>query len=135
MSSIKFDVHYKQPPERVWRVLTDSNLMAQWLMPNDFRPELGAEFTFRSKPVGGWDGVAYCKVLEIDPPKKLVYSWNSNKIKTVVSYALRAEDGGTWISFAHDGFAGMDGFMAKLFMGPGWKGKLRKTIPEMAAKV
>ena len=27
------------PPERVWRALTDSVLIADWLMPNDFLPE------------------------------------------------------------------------------------------------
>jgi uncharacterized protein YndB with AHSA1/START domain len=135
MAGIKIDVHYKQPPHVVWRALTDPDLLARWLMPNNFRPEPGCEFEFRAKPVGGWDGIARCKVLEIDPPNKLAYSWKSNKIETVVTFTLRPEDGGTWLRFSHAGFAGAGGFVAKLFMGSGWRKKLHKSIPEIVAGV
>lgn len=132
MADIRYDVHYKQPPEKIWRALTDPKILAQWLMPNNFKPELGHEFEFRSKPVGGWDGIARCKVLEIDPPRHLVYSWGSNKIATVVRFTLDPEDGGTWLRFEQTGFAGFGGFMAKMFMGPGWRDKLKNKIPELA---
>jgi uncharacterized protein YndB with AHSA1/START domain len=135
MANIKYDVHYKQPPQNVWRAITDSALMAKWLMPNNFRPELGAEFEFRSKPVGGWDGIARCKVLQIDPPRTLVYSWGSNKLATVVTFTLEPDGDGTWLRFAQTGFAGFDGFMAKMFMGRGWRDKLKNKIPELAAQV
>ena len=58
MADIKFDVHYEQPPEKIWRAITDSETLAKWMMPNDFKPELGHEFQFRAKPMGGWDGIA-----------------------------------------------------------------------------
>ncbi|MBV9044547.1 MAG: SRPBCC domain-containing protein [Alphaproteobacteria bacterium] len=131
MADINYQVHYEQPPEAVWRAITDPKLIEKWLMPNNFRPELGAEFEFRSKPVYGWDGIARCKVLEIEPPKRLVYSWNSNKIETVVSYTLDKDAHGTWLRFAHTGFSGVGGFMAKMFMGPGWREKLNKAIPKL----
>ncbi len=134
MADIKFEVHYEQPPENVWRALTDPNLLAQWLMPNNFRPELGAEFEFRSKPVGGWDGIARCKVLEIDPPRRLAYSWGSNKIATTVRYVLEPDGKGTWLRFEQTGFSGVGGFMAKLFMGPGWRKMLNKTLPSAIAE-
>jgi uncharacterized protein YndB with AHSA1/START domain len=38
------------PPEKVWRALTQPALIAQWLMQNDFKPEVGHRFTFRAKP-------------------------------------------------------------------------------------
>lgn len=133
MADIKFDVHYEKPPEKIWRAITDSDTLAKWLMPNNFKPELGHEFEFRAKPVGGWDGIARCKVLEIDPPRKLVYSWGaSNGIATIVTYLLEPEAGGTWLRFSQTGFAGFNGFMAKLFMGPGWRKKLKKSVPELA---
>ena len=50
-------------PEKIWRVLTTSELISQWLMPNDFRPALGHRFNFRTKPIGNWDGVVDCEVL------------------------------------------------------------------------
>ena len=132
MADIKFDVHYKQPPEKIWTALTDSEKLAKWLMPNDFKPELGREFKFRAKPMGGWDGIAHCKVIALDPPRMLAYSWESNMIKTVVRFTLEPDDGGTWLRFEQSGFEGWSGFWAKMFMGPGWRSKLKKSVPELA---
>jgi uncharacterized protein YndB with AHSA1/START domain len=45
----------------VWRALTDSDLLARWLMPNDFRPVPGHRFSFRTtpRPGQGFDGVVH----------------------------------------------------------------------------
>jgi uncharacterized protein YndB with AHSA1/START domain len=42
------------PPEKIWRALTTSALIADWLMENDFAPELGRRFQFRARPMPGW---------------------------------------------------------------------------------
>jgi uncharacterized protein YndB with AHSA1/START domain len=125
---LKFEAQYRHPPEQVWRVLTDSALIERWLMPNDFREVLGAEFEFRSKPVGGWDGIARCKIIEIDRPRVLAYTWKSNKIDTIVRFELCPVAGGTQLTLEHSGFAGLNGMMARFFMGMGWRGKVAKTI-------
>ncbi len=62
-------------PEKIWRTLTQSALIARWLMPNDFEATVGHRFTFTTKPMGDWDGVVHCEVLECDPPRLLRYSW------------------------------------------------------------
>ena len=49
------------PPEKIWRALTQAHLIEQWLMKNDFEPRLGAEFTFRAKPMGDWDGTSVAR--------------------------------------------------------------------------
>jgi len=69
---LRFEVVYKHPIEKVWRALTDSKAIAQWLMENDFEPRLGHKFMFHSKPQPGWDGKSYCEVTELDPPRRLV---------------------------------------------------------------
>jgi uncharacterized protein YndB with AHSA1/START domain len=48
------------PPEKIWRAVTEAHLVEQWLMANDFEPRLGAQFTFRAKPMGDWDGTVRC---------------------------------------------------------------------------
>lgn len=133
MGDIRVEMQYGVSPERVWRTLTEPGLIAKWLMPNDFRPELGAEFAFRARPMGNWDGVAHCKVLEIEPHRKLAYSFKSNVIDTVVTFELEPRDGGTFLRFSHTGFTGKGDFMARLFMGMGWRSKLRKVVPKLAA--
>jgi uncharacterized protein YndB with AHSA1/START domain len=65
--SIEVDYPLEHPPQEVWRLLTDPRLLAMWLMPNDIVPAVGHKFNFRTKPMGDWDGVVDCEVLECSP--------------------------------------------------------------------
>ena len=47
--AIRIDYDFPYAPEKVWRCLTDSELLARWLMPNDFHAEVGHRFTFRTE--------------------------------------------------------------------------------------
>jgi uncharacterized protein YndB with AHSA1/START domain len=53
------------PPEKIWRALTLSPLIEEWLMKNDFQPVVGHRFNFRATPIHGWNGVTDCEVLEV----------------------------------------------------------------------
>ncbi|MFB6393843.1 SRPBCC domain-containing protein [Polymorphospora lycopeni] len=64
-ADIHTDAFLSHPPEKVWRALTDPDLVAAWLMPNTFEPRVGHRFTFRTDPAqqrtwrilgGGWRG-------------------------------------------------------------------------------
>jgi uncharacterized protein YndB with AHSA1/START domain len=46
----------------VWRAPTQSALIAEWLMQNDFEPKVGHHFIFRAAPAPGWTGVTHCEV-------------------------------------------------------------------------
>jgi len=132
---LKFEMVYPHPPERVWRALTDSRALAQWLMPNDFAPQLGHEFEFHSKPQPGWDGVARCKVIEIEPPRRLAYTWKGGSIDTVVTFTLEPVPEGTRLCLEHTGFRGMKAVMVSFVMGSGWKSKiLRVSLPAVLAR-
>src|SRR5260370_37806274 len=63
------------PIERVWKALPTAELIGQWLMPNDFEPVVGKRFTFTSRPIGGWDGIVQCEMLEVVPRRRLGYPW------------------------------------------------------------
>ena len=39
--TIAVDQFLAHPPAKVWHALTDSDLLARWLMPNDFAPTVG----------------------------------------------------------------------------------------------
>ena len=97
------------PPEKVWRALTQAPLVADWLMPNDFQPVVGHKFRFRMEPPppGGWDGVVESEVLEVEPPTRLVYRWDTHGeggLRTVVAYTLEAADGGTRVRMEQSEF-------------------------------
>lgn len=112
------------PPAKVWRALTSSPLIAEWLMQNDFQAAVGHKFTFRAQPVPGWSGVTNCEVLATDEPNRLVYRWgdgseSASGLQTVVTWTLTPIDGGTHVRMEHSGFRPQDegGYQA---MGGGW---------------
>src|SRR3989442_8711156 len=78
--SISMEYDLPHPPAKVWRALTEPELLAAWLMNNDMRPLVGQSFTFKDKPMPGWDGIVHCEMLEIDRHKRLRYSWRAGAL-------------------------------------------------------
>jgi len=123
-------------PEVVWRALTEGQLIEQWLMPNDFQPVLGRKFTFRTKPIGGWDGIVHCEITRLEPYQTLAYSWvggsDSNpafgsKLNSTVTWTLSPVAGGTRVRMVHAGFRSPGNDFAYSQMSPGW-GRVLKSI-------
>ena len=54
--SIVVEREMPHAPEKIWRALTTSALIADWLMENDFEPEVGRKFQFRAKSDAGLEG-------------------------------------------------------------------------------
>jgi uncharacterized protein YndB with AHSA1/START domain len=137
---LKLEWFHPHPPAEVWRVLTTPELISEWLMQNDFKLEVGHRFRFTAKPMPGWCGIVDCQVLEIDAPRKLVYTWVSGpkpgdqKLKTVVTWHLVPVKGGTRLVLEHTGFSGAWGVMTSFMLGSGWKGKIAKTFSEVLEK-
>ena len=103
--SFEFDLHH--PPEKVWRALTDPELLADWLLPvTGLALEPGAAFTFRTQPIAGWDGMVNCRMLEIEPGRRLSYTWVVGKMElnTVVTFTLTPTPSGTRLSLVQSGF-------------------------------
>ena len=124
--SIVVDYTFNEPPALVWRALTQPALLTQWLMENDIQPIVGHKFNFRAKPMGDWNGVVNCEVLEVDEPNKLVYTWqggsdeDSKRLDTTVTWTLTpTPTGGTLLNLVHHGFQPDD--YALQIMGQGWR--------------
>jgi uncharacterized protein YndB with AHSA1/START domain len=101
--SFEFDLHHA--PEKVWRALTDPELLAEWLLPVvDLELEPGAAFTFKSQPQPGWDGIVNCRFLEIEAQRKLSWRWVVGDIDTVVTFTLTPTASGTHLSLVQSGF-------------------------------
>ena len=98
-----------QPREQVWRALTDSTTLAEWMFPNDFAPRVGHHFAFQvpPNPKVGFDGlVVRCEVLECEPPNRLAFSWSAGGpvVDTRVSLQIEPDGDGTRVLFEHSGF-------------------------------
>ena len=103
--TISFDFDVQHSPEKVWRALTDPALLAEWLLPViGLELEPGATFTFTAQPQPGWDGTVNCRMLEIEPPRKLSWAWVVGDIDTIVTFTLTPSATGTRLSIVQSGF-------------------------------
>jgi len=134
--------YFQHPPERVWEFLTNPELLAQWLMENDFQPVVGHKFRFVTKPKIklGFDGIVYCEVLELVPYQRLSYSWKGGAGKgkihldSVVRWTLTPKDNGTLLLLEHTGFRGMKNFLTYMIMSKGWAGPIQKRVRQLMDK-
>ena len=133
--SMEYDLPY--PPAKVWRALTEPELLAKWIMANDMRPAVGPRFTFTAEPTPWWDGIVNCEVLEIDPHKHLRYAWrsgpDSSPLDTVVTWTLTpTPSGGTRLVLEQSGFLPPNAFA---FDGArkGWERMVSEGLTEVLA--
>jgi len=140
-SEIKNEWLYSQSPEEVWEYLTQAELIALWLMPNNFLAISGQEFQFRSNPIPSMnlDGIFHCKVLELLPYQKLVYTWRGGPgdgvftLDTVVEWTLQKQGNGTKLLLQQTGFTDTNHTIL-LAMTDGWNQhiqKMRNLLNEM----
>jgi uncharacterized protein YndB with AHSA1/START domain len=105
IETISFEVDLQHPPAKVWRALTDPTLLAEWLLPViglELKP--GAEFMFKTQPYPGWDGTVNCRMLEIEPQRKLRYTWTVPFLDTDVTFTLTPTALGTHLGIVQSGF-------------------------------
>jgi len=87
------------PPEKVWRALTQPQLIEKWLMKNDFKPVVDHAFALRAD----W-GAVDCKVLAVEPDKTLSYTWAPYGLESVVTWTLTPTSAGTRLRMEQSGF-------------------------------
>ena len=87
------------PPEKVWRALTQPELIEKWLMKNDFKPVVDHAFTLRAD----W-GAVDCKVLTVEPKKTLSYTRAAYGLKSIVTWTLTPTSAGTRLRMEQSGF-------------------------------
>ena len=140
--TIVVDYELPVPPAKVWHALTDPELLAAWLMPNDIQPKVGHRFTFRAPPSPGWDGVVQCEVLAVEPTTRLVYSWRSGSsaserytaLDSTVTWTLAPTASGTRLHLEHSGFEPANSFAFEN-MNKGWRGHIAERLADVAAKL
>ena len=94
------------PIQKVWETVTTSEGIAAWFMPNDFVLAEGHEFHLQSP-----FGPSPCKVLEIDEPTKLTFSWDTEG--WIVDFLLKDLDGQTEFTLIHRGWKQPDEIVGK----------------------
>ncbi len=97
--SVVIEREMPHPPEKIWRALTQSSLIEEWLMKNDFQPVEGHRFNLRAD----W-GAVDCQVLAVEPSKTLSYTWAAYGLESVVTWTLTPTSTGTHLRMEQSGF-------------------------------
>lgn len=140
--TIRTDQFLPYPPSQVWKALTDPNLLARWLMPNDFQLIVGHQFTFTSVPLPSvkFGGTAYCEVLDFEVERRLRISWidrgEENGLNSTVTWRLEPEGNGTHLYLEHAGFDPNHPLqqLGYQMMSQGWNRIVGQRIAEVLAE-
>jgi len=104
------------PRERVFEALTDPKQAIQWWGQNDSYHL--SDFKLDARIGGKWSDSGSSEkmgtismegeILELDPPRRLSYTWLSNWLpkNTRVVWELETQNSGTLVKLTHTGFAG-----------------------------
>jgi uncharacterized protein YndB with AHSA1/START domain len=141
-STIRTDQFLPYTPTQVWKALTDPDLIARWLMQNDFQLAVGHHFTFKNVPIPTvkFEGTVYCEVLDFEEERRLRFSWvdhgEENGLNSVVTWYLKPEGNGTHLYLEHEGFDPNHPLqqMGYKMMSQGWNRIVGQRIAEVLAE-
>ena len=133
------EIEISAPPARVFKALTDSGELARWFTNSecpakiwemDARP--GGRYHYKTEKGkivvnGVSEFECHGEILEVDPPRLLVYSWIANwhddkTRRTIVRWELSAKGAGTQVKVTHSGLAEEN--VARKDYSGGWPGVL-----------
>lgn len=97
--SVVVEREFPHPPEKVWRALTQPQLIEEWLMKNDFAAAVDHRFSLSAE----W-GAVECRVRTVEPNRTLSYSWDTKDLESVVTWTLTPTRGGTLLRMEQTGF-------------------------------
>ena len=112
--SIVVEYEFRHPPEKVWRALTETDLIASWLMPNDFRAEVGIASPSARAPLPASTESCIARFLQSNriggcltpgAAGRRTRRGYGAELDTVVTWTLTSSPGGgTRLRLDHDGF-------------------------------
>jgi len=130
---------FSAPIAKVWQAITNKDQMKQWYFDiPDFRPEVGATFSFP----GECEGEKFthnCKVVAVEENKLLKHTWRYEGYEgdSVVTFELFDEDGATRFRLTHEGletFPEKVAAFARSNFEAGWNELIGSMLPGFLAK-
>ncbi|MBZ5654193.1 MAG: SRPBCC domain-containing protein [Acidobacteriia bacterium] len=128
------EIDIAAPPERVFKAISDPveiRRRSPSLAVYEMDARVGGAWYLEMRPPQPYKGVAVIRhdgeILEIDPPRLLVYTWLANfhndpKRRSIVRWELTPTKDGTHVKLTHSGLA-TEPVSAKDYAG-GWPGVL-----------
>ncbi|GLX70591.1 SRPBCC family protein [Paenibacillus glycanilyticus] len=128
---LELDFQYNVSVERAWSALTDSSMLAKWVLPNDFKPVVGHLFQFRAEPNKYWDGIINGEVLVINEPTEVSYTWSVGEEKHTVIWTLQdLGDGKVNLHLEQTGFSTVPALEGARYGWTNWHKELDKLLAQ-----
>ena len=114
--ALVFECDFDEPPEKVWRALTEPQLLEAWLTTDDAPPTESEEELELERAAPGQKPSGGCEILTAEPHRLLRYRWRdresglddasgSREIHSVVTVELApCPTGGTHLRLTHGEF-------------------------------
>jgi uncharacterized protein YndB with AHSA1/START domain len=138
LTTIRVAQFLPHPPAKVWRALTEPELLAQWQMPGseNFRLEVGHRYTLTAvpRPNTNFSGTVDVRVLAYEPQRMLSVRWaDANARRSAdwtITWTLEQEGRGTRLFLVHEGFDPDDPtqMMARKIMDGGWRSHVMRSL-------
>ncbi|MGG7572261.1 SRPBCC family protein [Streptomyces sirii] len=144
-TTIRLAQFFPHRPAKVWRALTEPELLARWMMPGDFRLEVGHRYEMATlpRPHTNFSGTVLAEVLAFEPARMLRLRWQDadegqgGRADWTITWTLEPEGRGTRLFLVHEGFDPDDPYQvqAHRIMGGGWRSivgeRLGKVLDEL----
>jgi uncharacterized protein YndB with AHSA1/START domain len=130
--SLSIKRHYPAPPEKVWKALITPAALQQWMgVSDEYRVPVaevdaraGGRYHIQMVAPDGRELDVSGVYREVSPTTRLVYTWawkGTPERESLVTWELRAKDGGTDVTLTHSEFADEE---ARAQHEQGWMGAL-----------
>ncbi len=98
---VQLSIEIDAAPEEVFSAISDPEQLDRYISRGaKVDLKVGGDYSF------GWDGGGPMKVLDVEPSKKLSYSWRyEGEPDTVVTWELEGSESRTRLTLVHSGFA------------------------------
>ena len=97
---------FEAPISKVWKAISDKDEMKLWYFDlKEFKPEVGFKFDFTGGPDDGEQYLHLCEITQVEPEKKLTYSWRYDGYEgnSFVTFELFPKGTSTMVRLTHRG--------------------------------
>lgn len=141
LTTIRVDRFFPHSPAKVWRALTEPELIAGWLMPGDFQLKVGHRYTMQARPMPatGFSGAVRAEVLAFETEHMLRIGWRdahpseADPPDWTITWTLQPEGRGTRLFLVHEGFDPDNPIHQRIrtIMGRGWRSVTTRRLEEV----